>query len=177
MKPFDDLKVRQAVNMAINKKRIIQIINGRAEVANQVLPPSLPGYDKDFQGYPYDPAKAKALLAEAGHPDGFSTELYATDTDPQPRIAQAIQQDLAAIGIKADIKSLLGPGGDRGRRHRGRRADDLVGRHGLDRRFPGSLRFLHRDPGLRRRGEGRLELVLVLQSRDSTSGRPRPMRW
>ena len=109
VKPFDDLKVRQAVNMAINKKRIIQIINGRAEVANQVLPPSLPGYDKDFQGYPYDPAKAKALLAEAGHPDGFSTELYATDTDPQPRIAQAIQQDLAAIGIKADIKSLSGP--------------------------------------------------------------------
>ena len=109
VKPFDDLKVRQAVNMAINKKRIVQIINGRAEVANQVLPPSLPGYDKDFQGYPYDPAKAKALLAEAGHPDGFSTELYATDTDPQPRIAQAIQQDLAAIGIKADIKSLSGP--------------------------------------------------------------------
>jgi ABC-type transport system substrate-binding protein len=107
--PFDDLKVRQAVNMAINKKRIIQIINGRAQVANQVLPPSLPGYDKDYQGYPYDPAKAKALLAEAGHGGGFSTVLYATDTDPQPRIAQAIQQDLAAVGIKADIKALSGP--------------------------------------------------------------------
>ena len=108
MKPFDNLKVRQAVNMAIDKKRIIQIINGRAQVANQVLPPSLPGYDKNFQGYPFDPAAAKKLLAEAGYPNGFSTTLYATDTDPQPRIAQAIQQDLAAIGIKADIKSLSG---------------------------------------------------------------------
>ena len=108
LKPFDNLKVRQAVNMALDKKRIIQIINGRAQVANQVLPPPLPGYDKNFQGYPFDPAAAKKLLAEAGYPDGFSTTLYATDTDPQPRIAQAIQQDLAAIGIKADIKSLSG---------------------------------------------------------------------
>jgi oligopeptide transport system substrate-binding protein len=108
VKPFDNLKVRQAVNMAINKDRVIQIINGRAKVANQVLPPSLPGYDTAHQGYPYDPAKAKALLAEAGFPDGFSTTLYSTDIDPQPRIAQAIQQDLAGIGIKADIKSLAG---------------------------------------------------------------------
>ena len=108
VKPFDNLKVRQAVNMAINKDRIVQIINGRAKVANQVLPPSLPGYDTAHQGYPYDPAKAKAMLAEAGYPDGFSTTLYATDIDPQPRIAQAIQQDLAGIGIKADIKSLAG---------------------------------------------------------------------
>ncbi|HYV88367.1 MAG TPA: ABC transporter substrate-binding protein, partial [Candidatus Polarisedimenticolia bacterium] len=108
VKPFDNLKVRQAVNMAINKDRVIQIINGRAKVANQVLPPSLPGYDTAHQGYPYDPAKAKALLAEAGYPDGFSTTLYSTDIDPQPRIAQAIQQDLAGIGIKADIKSLAG---------------------------------------------------------------------
>ena len=108
VKPFDNVKVRQAVNMAINKDRVIQIINGRAKPANQVLPPSLPGYDTAFQGYPYDPAKAKALLAEAGYPDGFSTTLYSTDIDPQPRIAQAIQQDLAGIGIKAEIKSLSG---------------------------------------------------------------------
>ncbi len=108
MKPFDNLKVRQAVNMAINKDRVIQIINGRAKSANQVLPPSLPGYDTAHQGYAYDPAKAKALLAEAGFPDGFSTTLYSTDIDPQPRIAQAIQQDLAGVGIKADIKSLAG---------------------------------------------------------------------
>jgi peptide/nickel transport system substrate-binding protein/oligopeptide transport system substrate-binding protein len=104
--PFDNVKVRQAVNMAINKDRIVRVINNRAVPANQPLPPTMPGYAKDYQGYAYDVEKAKALLAEAGHPDGFSTELYAMNTDPNPRIAQAIQQDLAAIGINAEIKAL-----------------------------------------------------------------------
>ncbi|TCM53053.1 peptide/nickel transport system substrate-binding protein/oligopeptide transport system substrate-binding protein [Rhizobium sp. PP-F2F-G48] len=106
VKPFDDLKVRQAVNMAINKERITRILNGRATAANQVLPPLMPGYDKAYTGYGYDVAKAKALLAEAGLADGFETILYSTNTDPQPRIAQAIQQDLAAIGVKAEVRAL-----------------------------------------------------------------------
>ncbi|MBC8128786.1 MAG: ABC transporter substrate-binding protein [Rhizobiaceae bacterium] len=106
MAPFDNVKVRQAINMAINKDRIVQIINGRATPANQPLPPTMPGYVKDFKGYAYDPAAAKALLAEAGFTDGFETELFASNTDPQPRIAQAIQQDLAAIGVKASIQAL-----------------------------------------------------------------------
>jgi len=106
MKPFDNLDVRKAVNMAINKKRICKIINNRAEPANQPLPPGMPGYDKNYKGYPFDPAKAKALLKKAGFANGFTTELFANNTDPNPRIAQAIQQDLAAIGIKAEIKTL-----------------------------------------------------------------------
>ena len=106
VKPFDDVKVRQAVNMAINKERITRILNGRATPANQILPPLMPGYDKAFTGYAFDVEKAKALLLEAGHPDGFETVLYSTNTDPQPRIAQAIQQDLAAIGIKAEVRAL-----------------------------------------------------------------------
>ncbi|MGN6305935.1 MAG: ABC transporter substrate-binding protein [Mesorhizobium sp.] len=104
--PFDNVKVRQAVNMAINKDRIVQLINNRAVPANQPLPPSMPGYTKDYKGYPYDPAKAKELLAEAGQADGFTTDLYVMNTDPNPRIAQGIQQDLAAIGIKANIQAL-----------------------------------------------------------------------
>lgn len=116
--PFDNLKVRQAVNMAINKDRIVKIINGRAVPANQPLPPSMPGYAEHYEGYPFDPEKAKALLAEAGFPDGFETELYAYNTDPNPRIAQAIQQDLKAIGITAEIRSLaqanvIAAGGER----------------------------------------------------------------
>jgi oligopeptide transport system substrate-binding protein len=116
-KPFDDVRVRQAVNMAINKDRIVRIINNRAVPANQPLPPSMPGYIKDFKGYAYDPEAAKKLLADAGLADGFSTELYVYNTDPNPRIAQAIQQDLAAIGIKAELKSLaqaavIAAGGD-----------------------------------------------------------------
>jgi ABC-type transport system substrate-binding protein len=100
--PFDKLEVRKAINMAINKDRITQIINGRAVPATQPLPPSMPGYTEGYAGYAYDPEGAKALLAEAGLADGFETELYVMNTDPNPRIAQAIQQDLAAIGITAN---------------------------------------------------------------------------
>jgi len=106
MKPFDNVKVRQALNMAVNKERVARILNGRATPANQPLPPLMPGYDTSFTGYAYDVTKAKALLAEAGFADGFETVLYSTNTDPQPRIAQAIQQDLAAIGVKAEIRAL-----------------------------------------------------------------------
>ncbi|MGH1483628.1 MAG: ABC transporter substrate-binding protein [Geminicoccales bacterium] len=104
--PFDNKLVRQAVNHAINKDRIIRIINGRAVPANQPLPPAMPGYDEAYEGYAFDPEKAKALLAEAGFADGIETELFAMNTDPNPRIAQAIQQDLAAIGITAELKTL-----------------------------------------------------------------------
>ena len=104
--PLDRKEVRQAINMAINKDRIVQIINGRAVPANQPLPPSMPGYTQGYAGYAFDPEGAKAMLAEAGLSDGFETELYVMNTDPNPRIAQAIQQDLAAIGVRASLRSL-----------------------------------------------------------------------
>ncbi|MAC79347.1 MAG: peptide ABC transporter substrate-binding protein [Rhodobacteraceae bacterium] len=104
--PFDNVEVRQAVNMAINKDRITQIINGRAVPATQPLPPSMPGYTEGYEGYPFDVDAAKAKLADAGFADGFTTELYVMNTDPNPRIAQAIQQDLKAIGITAEIRAL-----------------------------------------------------------------------
>ncbi len=106
MAPFDNKLVRQAVNHAINKDRIVRIINGRAVPANQPLPPAMPAYDDAYEGYAFDPEKAKALLAEAGFEGGIETELYAMNTDPNPRIAQAIQQDLAAVGITAELKTL-----------------------------------------------------------------------
>ncbi len=104
--PFDNVKVRQAVNMAINKDLVVRLINNRGVPAVQALPPAMPGYNVDNKGYAYDPEGAKKLLAEAGVADGFATEIYAMNVDPNPRIAQAIQQDLAAVGIKAEIKSL-----------------------------------------------------------------------
>ncbi len=115
--PFDNKLVRQAVNMAINKDRVLRIVNNRGVAATQPLPPAMPGYGADYEGYPFDPEKAKQLMAEAGFADGFETELYAMNTDPNPRIAQAIQQDLAKIGIKAEVKALaqstvIAAGGD-----------------------------------------------------------------
>lgn len=103
--PFDNVKVRQAVNMAINKERIVRLINNRGVPATQPLPPAMPGYNPDNKGFAYDPEGAKKLLAEAGVGE-ITTELYVMNVDPNPRIAQAIQQDLAAVGIKAEIRSL-----------------------------------------------------------------------
>ena len=84
--PFDKLEVRKAVNMAINKERITQIINGRAVPATQPLPPSMPGYTEGYAGYAYDPEGAKALLAEAGlaRAQQFSWDAAAADA---PRLS------------------------------------------------------------------------------------------
>jgi peptide/nickel transport system substrate-binding protein len=104
--PFNNLKVRQAVNMAINKQRIVRLINNRATPATQILPPAMPAYNPDNKGYAYDPDEAKKLLAEAGVHD-ITTELYVMNVDPNPRIARAIQQDLAVVGIKAEIRYMM----------------------------------------------------------------------
>jgi peptide/nickel transport system substrate-binding protein/oligopeptide transport system substrate-binding protein len=109
MPPFDNLKVRQALNHAIDKQRIIQLLNGRGTVANQILPPTMPGYDPSYQGYEYDPEKAKALLAEAGFPDGFETTIECIAVDPQPKLCESFQQDLDKVGIKLTINTLAAP--------------------------------------------------------------------
>lgn len=106
MAPLNNVKVRQAINMAIDKERIVRIVAGRGVVANQVLPPQMPGYDPSYKGYAYDPAQAKKLLAQAGYPHGFSTQIYVLNVDPQPRIAESFQRDLAQIGITASVVPL-----------------------------------------------------------------------
>ncbi len=108
-KPFDNVKVRQALNYAIDKQRIVQLLNGRGTVANQILPPLMPGYDSAYTGYTYDPAKAKALLAEAGLANGFETSIECIAVDPQPKLCESFQQDLAKVGIKLTINTLAAP--------------------------------------------------------------------
>ena len=105
MEPFTDVRVRQALNMAINKDRIVRIVNNRAVPANQILPPLFESYASDYEGYAYDPEAASSLLAEAGYPDGFDTVLYAYNVAPNDRIAQAIQADLAEIGVNAELRT------------------------------------------------------------------------
>ena len=104
--PFDNKLVRQAVNMAINKERVVRIVNGRGVMANQPLPPPCRPMTPPSRAIPTIRRRPGSLLAEAGYPDGFETELYAMNTDPNPRIAQSFQQDLAAMGIKAELKVL-----------------------------------------------------------------------
>jgi peptide/nickel transport system substrate-binding protein/oligopeptide transport system substrate-binding protein len=107
--PFDNVKVRQALNHAIDKQRIVQLLNGRATVANQILPPLMPGFDEGYQGYEFDPEKAKQLLSEAGFPDGFETSIECISVDPQPKLCESFQQDLANVGIELTINALAAP--------------------------------------------------------------------
>ncbi|MBM3263244.1 MAG: ABC transporter substrate-binding protein [candidate division Zixibacteria bacterium] len=109
MPPFDDVRVRRALNHAIDRERIVRLISDRGIVAKGVLPPGMPGFKTDRTGYAYDPPKARALLAEAGFPTGFETELQmVAQNDTESKIAQVVQQDLEKIGIKTGLKPVTG---------------------------------------------------------------------
>lgn len=102
--PLSDVRVRQALNHAVNVPTILSaVMAGRGAVANGVIPPSLAGYDAARKPYAYDPARAKQLLTEAGYPNGIDLELWSATTDQSPRLAQAIQANLAEAGIRAKI--------------------------------------------------------------------------
>lgn len=108
--PFDRVNVRRAVNHAIDRERIVRLISGRGILARGVLPPGMPGFDEQLAGYDYDPAKARNLLADAGYPEGFSTELMITSQSGiDAKIGQAVQQDLAEVGIAVEIRPVTGP--------------------------------------------------------------------
>ena len=106
MKPFDDVKVRQALSWAINREKLVKLQAGQAMSLWQFYPKGMPGHEDGKVFYGYDPAKAKQLLAEAGYPDGFATQLYTDNVDPNPKLWQSVQADLAAVGVKAALKTM-----------------------------------------------------------------------
>ena len=109
--PLDQLKVRQALDMAIDKPAIIKAVYQSAgQLAQNALPPAQWSYDPTIKDTPYDPAKARALLKEAGVAPGTTINLWAMTvqraSNPNARMsAQIIQQDWAKVGIKANIVS------------------------------------------------------------------------
>lgn len=108
-KPFNQVKVRQAINYAINKKAIVKAFYAdKARVAVSPLPKTIDAYYDGLKPYSYNPKKAKELLKEAGYPNGFKMELWAMPIarpymPDAKKIAQAIQSDLSKVGIKAKI--------------------------------------------------------------------------
>ncbi|MBU5266566.1 ABC transporter substrate-binding protein [Virgibacillus proomii] len=106
--PLSDKLVRQAINLAIDKDRLIELYEGIGKPAKNPLPPSLWGHNDDIEDYGYDVEAAKKLLAEAGYKDGFKLTLYTFANPrpymPQPKVsAQAIQEMLAEVSIDVEI--------------------------------------------------------------------------
>ncbi len=108
-KPLDKLDVRQALDMAINKKAIIDsVYQGAGQAASNPMPPTQWSYDKSLKSAPYDPAEAKDLIVKAGFPNGFDITLWAMPVqrpyNPNGRLmAEMIQADWAKIGVRAKI--------------------------------------------------------------------------
>ena len=105
-KPFSDPRVRLALNYAVDKQAFIKVVfNGHADPMDSPMPPLLGFYQKQGS-YPYDPAKAKALLAEAGYPNGFESTLTGGGDTLVQRGMQFIQQQLAIVGVKVNVEPL-----------------------------------------------------------------------
>ncbi len=109
-KPFDDARVRKALNMAVNKPAIIEaVFQGAGKAAKNPIPPTMWSYNDAIQDDPYDPEAAKKLLAEAGVTD-LKTNLWAMPVqrpyNPNAkRMAELVQADWKAVGVDAEIVS------------------------------------------------------------------------
>ncbi|MFY0546101.1 ABC transporter substrate-binding protein [Brevibacillus sp. H7] len=104
-KPFDDVRVRQALNYAVDVETIIKkVLGGKAVRTPAGVNPNHFGFDSSIQPYPYDPQKAKALLKEAGYENGFETEIHYFTPGMGQQVVDAVISDLSKVGIKAKAK-------------------------------------------------------------------------
>jgi peptide/nickel transport system substrate-binding protein/oligopeptide transport system substrate-binding protein len=108
MPPFDNPKVREAVMYAIDRQTLIdKLYYGTGIPAKGILAPGLAGYNPDLPGFKYDPEKSKALLKEAGFPNGIEMTLNQTVDSPSTlKMNEALQAMFAQVGIKAEIKQM-----------------------------------------------------------------------
>lgn len=105
--PLDDVRVRRAIAMAIDRQAIIDgPYNGTDQLANAPIPPGLAGYDETIEAIPYDPEGARELLAEAGYPDGFDLEIWSTRAETTIAVNELIQFFLGEVGIRATINQV-----------------------------------------------------------------------
>ena len=116
-KPFDDIRVRKAINMAINREALVKFLyKDKGIVLDAPLPKASWAYNSDLKGYPYDPDQAKKLLAEAGYPNGFSFEAL-TFSQARPycplgmvKVGEVVQADLKKVGVNMTLRLMPGVG-------------------------------------------------------------------
>src|SRR5574337_841060 len=102
--PLADVRVRQALNYAVDVPTILRtVMAGRGIRAAGAIPPGVDGYDSTRAPYPHDPARARELLAAAGYPNGFAVKLWRSQRAELARVAQAVQQELAQVGVRVEI--------------------------------------------------------------------------
>ncbi len=104
--PFNKVEVRQALSMAVDRDRIVQLKNGRGTPIGGFLPASVVGHNPDVKAPTFDPDKAKQMLADAGYPDGFSTTMLSNLFPDDVAFAQSVINDLGAIGVKVELTSI-----------------------------------------------------------------------
>jgi ABC-type transport system substrate-binding protein len=105
--PYTNKKVREAVQYALDQKTMVDKLGqGMWKYTNQVAPQESIGYVDSLAGRPYNPAKAKQLLAEAGYPSGFKTSLISNNSEVPRELLEAMQKYFADVGLTADIQYL-----------------------------------------------------------------------
>lgn len=103
--PFTDVRVRQALNYAVNRSQLGRVTYGTGEPWGLPFPKTLPGFPRKATPYPYDPERAKSLLRAAGG-EKLSFTLTSTTQDPYPSIAQVLQQQFRAVGVQMSIDTV-----------------------------------------------------------------------
>jgi glutathione transport system substrate-binding protein len=106
-KPFDNPKVREALNYAVNKDALAKVVFAGFATPTEGIVPQGVDYAVKTGPWPYDPAKARALLKDAGYPNGFDTVLWsAYNNSTSEKAIQFVQQQLAQVGVKAQVQAL-----------------------------------------------------------------------
>lgn len=104
--PLNNPKVRQAMDYAVNKEAYIQVVdNGMSSVSTSIIGPAVQYY-KGNDARPYDPEKAKELLAEAGYPNGFTTSVMYANTTANQKRAEFLKQQFEQVGINLELKGM-----------------------------------------------------------------------